>query len=203
MFAKAISILLIGAALGLGGCTTIAQVAVDEAKSDEPTPYKPKTRVFGKYGYGEDRLDNGSYEVWFYGNALTTPERVLDVVIFRAAEIGRADGKTHFVMANDPRYPGAIICKGSVGGAYISDIQVWLQQIVTYGGVGQLSGTVFSVSDVLKQLSDRVRTPNITEEDEQRIYTSNRLSCVNNQRFLPEDVETYQELIESGALSTS
>lgn len=76
--------LVLAALLALGGCA---------AKG--PTPYGPK---FGAFGYSDDRRDDGTIEVSFTGNSETSRTTVEGFALYRAAQVTRAAGFTHFAI---------------------------------------------------------------------------------------------------------
>lgn len=60
-----------------------------------PTPYQPATNG---HGYREQPLAENRYRVVVTGNRLTERARVEDYLLFRAAELTREHGGTHFTM---------------------------------------------------------------------------------------------------------
>lgn len=60
----------------------------------QPTPYQPAVET--RYGYSEQRLQDDRYRVQFAGNEATARATVQDYLLFRAAELTLADGRTHF-----------------------------------------------------------------------------------------------------------
>lgn len=75
--------------------TALALVAVAAGCALKPTPYKPADPQ-SRYGYSEQRLEDDRYRVQFSGNEATPRATVQDYLLFRAAELTLADGKTHF-----------------------------------------------------------------------------------------------------------
>jgi hypothetical protein len=62
-----------------------------------PTPYQA---AGPNYGYSEQRLDQNKFRVTFKGNSLTKRETVEDYLLYRAAELTRQNGYSHFLMAS-------------------------------------------------------------------------------------------------------
>ncbi|WP_296305834.1 hypothetical protein [Pseudomonas sp.] len=74
--------------LVVAGCTT-------------PTPYQPlapQSRASG--GYTDQRIEDNRYRVTFSGNTMTSRETVENYLLYRAAELTRAQGYDWFVMAD-------------------------------------------------------------------------------------------------------
>ncbi len=61
--------------------------------------YGPQTRPSGP-GYSETRLDPNQTRVSFTGRRYTSRERVEDALLYRAAEVTRQSGFSHFAVAN-------------------------------------------------------------------------------------------------------
>lgn len=59
------------------------------------TPYQPNAYAGG---FDQTRVAEDAYIVKFYGNGFTSPQRVRDLALLRAAEIGRKLNFTHFVV---------------------------------------------------------------------------------------------------------
>jgi hypothetical protein len=51
-------------------------------------------------GYGEQRLEDNRYRVWFAGNSATPRETVENYVLYRAAELTLEKGYDHFVLSD-------------------------------------------------------------------------------------------------------
>lgn len=73
-------------ALALGACGT-------------PTPYVPAGED-SRHGYATQRLEENRFRVSFSGNSLTDRSTVENYLLYRAAEITRAQGKDYFVVVN-------------------------------------------------------------------------------------------------------
>lgn len=62
------------------------------------TPYKPMEK--DGLGYGDQRLEENRYRVWFAGNSRTPREAVEDYVLYRAAEVTLENGYDYFVLSD-------------------------------------------------------------------------------------------------------
>lgn len=71
-------------ALALAGCAT-------------PAPYRP---MQDDVGYGEQRLEENRYRVWFAGNRATPRTTVENYVLYRCAELTLAQGYDYFVLSD-------------------------------------------------------------------------------------------------------
>jgi len=72
-------------------------VAVLVAACATATPYK---RMEDGTGYGDQKLEDNRYRVWFAGNSRTPRETVEDYVLYRAAEITLENGYDYFVLSD-------------------------------------------------------------------------------------------------------
>lgn len=192
-----LSVVFVGVSVVLSGCTTIAEIAVEEAKSNEPTPYRAQGGLFQKDGYSEEQQIDGTLKIEFRGNALTTPKWARDVVRYRAAEVGRERGFSYFALLNSNSGVG---CTKARQGLQVWGLGVLASASAKYGAKEDFDGEVFSVDDTLSSLRDRVLTPAISEDEEERNYSSNRLTCINEEVVEPEGLYTYDELVEKGIL---
>lgn len=61
------------------------------------TPYQP---MKDGVGYGEQKLEDNRYRVWFAGNSKTPREAVEDYVLYRAAELALENGYDYFVLSD-------------------------------------------------------------------------------------------------------
>ncbi len=61
-----------------------------------PTPYQPADQ---RYGYSQQQIETGRYQVSFSGNSLTDQKTVENYLLFRAAEITVESGNDYFVVA--------------------------------------------------------------------------------------------------------
>ena len=64
-----------------------------------PALYRPYADT-GSYGYSEVEIAKNRYEVFFHGPSDIDDATAKNYAIVRAAEIGRANGFTHFRLAN-------------------------------------------------------------------------------------------------------
>lgn len=71
-------------------------LAVTLGACAKPAYYQP---MKNEVGYGQQKLENDRYRVWFSGNSLTPRETVENYVLYRAAELTLADGFDYFVLA--------------------------------------------------------------------------------------------------------
>ena len=62
-----------------------------------PTPYQP---MADGYGYGEQQLESDRYRVTFSGNWVTPRETVQNYLLYRAAELTRAQGHDYFIVVD-------------------------------------------------------------------------------------------------------
>lgn len=72
----------------------------------KPTPYQP---AFNGYGFSEQRIEDNRFRINFHGNSVTPQQVVEDYMLYRAAEITRANGYDYFEIADketdkDTRY---------------------------------------------------------------------------------------------------
>ncbi len=76
--------LLLALGFGLVGCTT-------------PGLYRPSDGE-GRYGYSEQEIEDGRYQVRFKGGSSTERDTVEIYLLFRAAELTQATGNDYFVV---------------------------------------------------------------------------------------------------------
>lgn len=69
-----------------------------------PTPYGSAATLKG-YGYGEQQIEQNRFRVTFAGNADTPRNEVETYLLFRAAEITKANGYDHFIIATEDTEP--------------------------------------------------------------------------------------------------
>jgi hypothetical protein len=55
-------------------------------------------------GFSETQLDENVFRVSFRGNGFTSPERVADLGLLRAAELAKNNGFTHFIIIDSQSY---------------------------------------------------------------------------------------------------
>lgn len=83
----------------LGGLALTAFMAVTACQTVHPTPYQARTEGTG---YSETALGEGIYRVSFEGNTSTPYQTVEDYLLYRAAELARANGaETFTILRND------------------------------------------------------------------------------------------------------
>jgi hypothetical protein len=93
------------AILALGGCATA-------------TTYHPAVSAAeGADGYHETRLEAGRWRVVFRGNSLTSREAVETALLYRAAELTRAEGYDWFLAVDrDTESHSDLLVRGAPGG---------------------------------------------------------------------------------------
>ncbi len=77
-------IIFLAGALALAGCA-------------EPTAYQAATE---RYGYSDQAIESNRYRVSFAGNSVTPRETVETYLLYRAAEVTRANGGDYFRVAD-------------------------------------------------------------------------------------------------------
>lgn len=65
------------------------------------TPYQPLTD--GGYGYQDQALGDGRYLIQVRGNASTSPQTLLDQLLYRASTLALAHGRAGFTLGLDER----------------------------------------------------------------------------------------------------
>ena len=68
------------------------------ACATKPTPYMPATATSG-YGYSEQQIEQNRFRINFRGNAATPPDRVDTYLLYRAAELAKAQGFDSFILS--------------------------------------------------------------------------------------------------------
>lgn len=151
------------AAVSLGACAL------------QPTPYQPAAD--SRYGYSEQRLQDDRYRVQFAGNEATARATVQDYLLFRAAELTLADGRTHFrfleqsveehrreetvfVSAGNGLYRYPLFLGTSIVQGFVSKRFDAIAQFVTLLG-DPLDGdpNVFNAAEVKRNLGPALRLP--------------------------------------------
>lgn len=141
----------------------------------QPTPYQPA--VDTRYGYSEQRLQDDRYRVQFAGNEATARATVQDYLLFRAAELTLADGRTHFrfleqsveehrreetvlVSAGNGLYHYPLFLGTSIVQGFVSKRFDAIAQFVTLMG-DPLDGdpNVFNAAEVKRNLGPALRLP--------------------------------------------
>lgn len=141
----------------------------------QPTPYQPA--VDTRYGYSEQRLQDDRYRVQFAGNEATPRATVQDYLLFRAAELTLADGRTHFrfleqsveehrreetvlVSAGNGLYRYPLIFGTTIAQGFVSKRFDAVGQFVTLLG-DPLDGdpNVFDAAEVKRNLGPALRLP--------------------------------------------
>lgn len=96
-------------AMALAGLVSLA------ACSSAPTPYQPE--VDG-HGYSQQQIEGNRYRVSFAGNSYTSRNTVENYVLYRAAEIARAQDGEHFVVVSrDTEANTSYSFPGGLGGS--------------------------------------------------------------------------------------
>lgn len=82
----------------------------------KPALYQP---MRDDVGYGERRLEENHYTVWFIGNTATPRQTVEDYVLYRCAELTLDRGYDYFVLSNrstqGEHHPGSGVSLGLGG----------------------------------------------------------------------------------------
>lgn len=86
------------------GLALTALSAVLAACAPNPTPYGAAQGRYG-YGFGEQQIEQNRFRVTFSGNSDTPRSVVENYLLYRAAEITKAQGYDYFVVANDDTEP--------------------------------------------------------------------------------------------------
>lgn len=154
---------------------TLLIIASLGACAMQPTPYQPA--VDTRYGYSEQRLQDDRYRVQFAGNEATPRATVQDYLLFRAAELTLADGRSHFrfleqsveehrreesvvVSAGNGLYRYPLFLGTSVIQGFVNKRFDAIGQFVTLPG-DPLDGdpNVFNAAEVKRNLGPAVRLP--------------------------------------------
>ncbi len=86
-FKSGFALLLGGALLALASC------------APNPTPYTPAMANNG-YGYGDQQIEQNRFRVTFNGNSDTPRQVVETYLLYRAAQITKAQGFDYFILAD-------------------------------------------------------------------------------------------------------
>jgi hypothetical protein len=92
------------------------------------TPYQP-TGFRG--GYSETQLAPDVFRIYFRGNAFTSPERAQDLVLLRAAQLGRERGFPYFAVL-DERSGSTVHAYTTPGQSYSSGSATISGNVATY-----------------------------------------------------------------------
>ncbi len=85
-----------GAMVGMLRMVTVALVLVAGGCA-APTPYEPITDGMG---YGDQKLEQDRYRVWFAGNSVTPRPTVENYLLYRAAEVTLDNGQDWFEVVD-------------------------------------------------------------------------------------------------------
>jgi hypothetical protein len=101
-------------------CTPMSERA---ATILDQTNYRPTkgfwTTDIDNSGYSEKQITASSWSVNVSGSAVTPPERVEEIALLRAAEIGKQNGFSHFRIADKK---ATVTCTGTTGGSVFAGI---------------------------------------------------------------------------------
>jgi len=89
------------ARVAFAACVLVLLVGCANRPPEGPTGYVSMGSSAGAgYGYMDKSLGDDEFSVVVAGNRYTTPERVGEIALLRAARIAQEQGRSHFVVLN-------------------------------------------------------------------------------------------------------
>ena len=140
-------------------------------------------------GYKDKKLDEQTYRIDVVGSEVTAQKQVIDMALFRAADIAITNGYTHFTVSD---LEMKIRCVG--GGIKGANPSFTLTAHLRNDRDSTTAAHVYDAAEVTRTTGLAIEHPDGSSQGKQKAYLANVKSCGTRKMQDPAQMKTESEL---------